>query len=268
MRAGLINAQFIAFTGTPLLGNKRLTNAWFGDYISEYNFAQSIEDGATVPLFYSKRVPNVDLININLDDDFAEIVEDEDLNEDEQKRLELKYSHEMEVLKRDDRLEAVAKDIVYHFPGRGYLGKGMVVSVDKFTAVKMYDKVQYHWKVEIKRLNKEISTEKDEIKKASLKKVLDYMRAVDMAVVISEEDGEEEKFSKQGLNIKIHREKINAIDENGFDIEDHFKNPKHKLSLVFVCSMWLTWFRCPFCINNLFRQTYEGPYTDAGNCKS
>lgn len=245
MRAGLKNAQFIAFTGTPLLGNKRLTNAWFGDYISEYNFAQSIEDGATVPLFYSKRVPNVDLININLDDDFAEIVEDEELNEDEQKRLELKYSHEMEVLKRDDRLEAVAKDIVYHFPRRGYLGKGMVISVDKFTAVKMYDKVQYHWKVEIKRLNKEISKEVDQIKKASLKKILDYMRSVEMAVVISEEDGEEEKFSKQGLNIKIHREKMDAIDENGFDIEDHFKNPQHKLSLVFVCSMWLTGFDVP-----------------------
>jgi type I restriction enzyme, R subunit len=126
MRAGLKNAQFIAFTGTPLLGNKRLTNAWFGDYVSEYNFAQSIEDGATVPLFYSKRVPTVDLININLDDDFTEIIEDEDLTEEEKRKLEKQYSHEMEVLKRDDRLEAVAKDIVYHFPRRGYLGKGMV----------------------------------------------------------------------------------------------------------------------------------------------
>jgi len=29
MRTGLPNAQFIAFTGTPLLGSKRLTNSWF-----------------------------------------------------------------------------------------------------------------------------------------------------------------------------------------------------------------------------------------------
>lgn len=53
MRAGLPNANFVAFTGTPLLGSKRLTNQWFGNYVSEYNFAQSVEDGSTVPLFYS-----------------------------------------------------------------------------------------------------------------------------------------------------------------------------------------------------------------------
>ncbi len=251
MRAGLINAQFMAFTGTPLLGSKRLTNAWFGDYVSEYNFAQSIEDGATVPLFYSKRVPSVDLVNINLDGDFADIIEDENLTEEEQQRLEKQYSNEMEVLKRDDRLEAVAKDIVYHFPRRGYLGKGMLISVDKFTTLKMYDKIQYHWKEEIKRLTKEISKEKNELKSASLKKMVDYMRKVEMAVVISAEDGEKEKFAKHGLNIGFHRERMNAIDENGFDIEDQFKNPSHKFSLVFVCSMWLTGFDVP-CVSTIY----------------
>lgn len=50
MRTALPNANFVAFTGTPLLGTKRLTNQWFGDYVSEYNFAQSVEDGSTVPL--------------------------------------------------------------------------------------------------------------------------------------------------------------------------------------------------------------------------
>ena len=49
MRAGLPNAQFLAFTGTPLLGRDRKTNEWFGDYVSEYNFTQSTDDGATVP---------------------------------------------------------------------------------------------------------------------------------------------------------------------------------------------------------------------------
>ncbi|WP_163365620.1 DEAD/DEAH box helicase family protein, partial [Enterobacter asburiae] len=43
MRAGLPNANFLAFTGTPLLGQERKTNAWFGDYVSEYNFQQSVE---------------------------------------------------------------------------------------------------------------------------------------------------------------------------------------------------------------------------------
>ena len=43
MHTGLPNANYIAFTGTPLLGSKRLTNQWFGDYVSEYNFAQAIK---------------------------------------------------------------------------------------------------------------------------------------------------------------------------------------------------------------------------------
>ena len=29
--------------------------------------------------------------------------------------------------------------------GRGYRGKAMVISIDKATAVKMYDKVQKYW---------------------------------------------------------------------------------------------------------------------------
>lgn len=79
MRTALPNANFIAFTGTPLLGTKRLTNQWFGDYVSEYNFAQSVEDGSTVPLFYSRRVPEVGLENDFLDDDVVDIIEEENL---------------------------------------------------------------------------------------------------------------------------------------------------------------------------------------------
>ena len=60
-----------------MLGSRRLTNQWFGDYVSEYNFAQSVEDGSTVPIFYSKRVPEVGLTNDFLDDDVVEIIESE-----------------------------------------------------------------------------------------------------------------------------------------------------------------------------------------------
>src|SRR6266480_3159572 len=81
MRAGLKNAQYLAFTGTPLLGRERKTSQWFGDYVSEYNFQQSMDDGATVPLFYEKRVPQVLIQNDNLSDEFAEIVEDENLDD-------------------------------------------------------------------------------------------------------------------------------------------------------------------------------------------
>lgn len=245
MRTGLPNAQYIAFTGTPLLGSKRLTNAWFGDYVSEYNFAESIKDNATVPLFYVKRVPEVVLQNDFLDSDFAEILEEENLTEAEQRRLENHYAREMEVIKRDDRLDAIAQHIVYHFPRRGFRGKGMVISVDKFTAVRMYDKVQHYWKEEIKKLNSQISKTSDPQEKLRLKDIVDYMRKVEMAVVISEDADEEKRFAAEGLSIKPHRERMNRIDENGFDIEDNFKDPRHPLQLVFVCAMWLTGFDAP-----------------------
>jgi len=245
MRTGLPNAQYIAFTGTPLLGSKRLTNSWFGDYVSEYNFAESIKDNATVPLYYVKRVPEVILGNDFLNDDFTEILESENLTDAEQKRLENHYSQELEVIKRDDVLDAVAQHIVYHFPRRGFKGKGMVIAVDKFTAVKLYDKVSFYWREEIKKQNVAIMKAVTEEEKIKTKELVDYMRQVEMAVVISAEAGEEEKFKKEGLSILPHRKRMNENDENGADIEDNFKDPAHPLALVFVCAMWLTGFDAP-----------------------
>ena len=245
MRAGLPNAAYLAFTGTPLLGQERKTNAWFGDYVSEYNFQQSVEDGATVPLFYEKRVPEVLIQNNDLNQEFAEIIEDENLDEAAQQKLEKRFGQEMAVIKVDDRLETIARDMVYHFPRRGYLGKGIVISVDKFTAVTMHDKVQALWKEEIKKLTGIINGTQNDIERLRLKRIRDWMRDVEMAVVVSEEAGENEKFEKLGLNIKPHRERMNRIDKHGHDIEFNFKDPHHPLQLVFVCAMWLTGFDAP-----------------------
>lgn len=245
MHTGLPNANYIAFTGTPLLGAKRLTNQWFGDYVSEYNFAQAIEDGSTVPLFYSRRVPEVGLENNFLDDDITEIVEEENLNEREQELLENSSSRILEVIKRDGRLDRIAQDIAHHFPRRGFLGKGMVVSVDKFTAVKMYDKVQRYWAEEKKAIIKERNQAKTPEERERLKSILDYMNKVEMAVVISEDAEEVEKFAAQGLDVVPHRKKMNEISPEGKDIEDRFKDKNDPLSLVFVCAMWLTGFDVP-----------------------
>ena len=242
MRTGLPKANYIAFTGTPLLGSKRLTNQWFGNYVSEYNFAQSVEDGSTVPLFYSRRVPEVGLENDFLDDDVVDIIEDENLNEDETRLLENSASRILEVIKREDRIDKIAQDIAHHFPRRGFLGKGMVVSVDKFTAVKMYDKVQHYWSIEKQKVMQERNAADTKEKRDELTGILNYMNRVEMAVIVSEEADEIEKFQKQGLDIAAHRAKMNAITPEGLDIEDRFKDPDDPLQLVFVCAMWLTGF--------------------------
>ena len=245
MRTALPNANYIAFTGTPLLGSKRLTNQWFGDYVSEYNFAQSVEDGSTVPLFYSRRVPEVGLENDFLDDDVVDIIEEENLNEEETRLLENSSSRILEVIKRDERIDKIAQDIAHHFPRRGFLGKGLVVSVDKYTAVKMYDKVSHYWEEEKKNIIKERNSADSKEKKDSLTAILNYMNKVEMAVVISEEADEDKKFAKYGLDISKHRQKMNFITPEGQDIEDRFKDSNDNLSLVFVCAMWLTGFDVP-----------------------
>lgn len=245
MRSGLPNAQYLAFTGTPLLGRDRKTNEWFGDYVSEYNFSQSMDDGATVPLFYQKRVPEMHNQNEDLGEDFYEILEDENLDDAQQEKLEKRFATEMEVIKREDRLDAIAKDIVYHFPRRGYLGKGMVITLDKFTAVKMYEKVQLLWKSEIKVLRGRVMESTNQAEKRRLKRRVNYMRKVEMAVVISEENGEEKKFDKRNLDIRSHRKRMNEVDENGHDLEYNFKDENDPLQLVFVCAMWLTGFDAP-----------------------
>ena len=69
MRNALPNAAFIGFTGTPLMAGEELTRKVFGDYVSIYNFKQSVDDGATVPLYYENRIPELQLTNENLNED-------------------------------------------------------------------------------------------------------------------------------------------------------------------------------------------------------
>jgi type I restriction enzyme, R subunit len=83
MRAALPNALFLAFTGTPLIVGEERTREVFGDYVSIYDFQQSVEDGATVPLFYENRTPELRIENPNLNDDIYALIEEAELSEEE-----------------------------------------------------------------------------------------------------------------------------------------------------------------------------------------
>ena len=256
MRIGLPNAQYIAFTGTPLLRSE-LTKDWFGPYVSEYNFAQSVEDGATVPIYYKKSVPRVEQVNPDLVGDAAAILENENLTEEQKIKLDKEYSTLLHVVRRDDRLEEIAKHIVSHFPYRLDVVddekkrrpmKAMVIGIDKFTTVRMYDKVQYHLKEEIKELRKKLTIEKDPQKQAIYERAILFINETKMAVVISQEGGdkeEEETFKKEGLIIKPHRDLMDKPDEDGRNIEDYFKDPNNTYRIVFVTAMWMTGFDAP-----------------------
>ena len=118
----------------------------------------------------------------------------------------------------------------------------MVVSVDKFTAVRMYDKVQHYWTIEKQNVVKQRNAAETKEERDELTRILNYMNRVEMAVIVSEEADENLKFQQQGLDIVAHRQKMNAVTPEGLDIEDRFKDPDDPLQLVFVCAMWLTGF--------------------------
>ena len=75
MSTALPKALFTAFTGTPLIDGEERTREVFGDYVSIYDFQQAVEDGATVPLFYENRTPELQLVNPDLNDDLYALIE-------------------------------------------------------------------------------------------------------------------------------------------------------------------------------------------------
>lgn len=247
MRKAMPKANYIAFTGTPLLDAVETTKEWFGDYVSRYDFADSVADGSTVPIFYQNRVPKVQLQNDTLNDEYAEILEDENLSDEQQERLTQEFANITTVITDNDRLESIAENIVEHFPERGYLGKGMVISIDKTTALKMHDKVKRLWDLKISNLRGQInSLPAGSPERLALERKRRWMRETEMSVVVSYESEEEAKFDKLGLNIRPHRALMNRTwgDEHE-TIEDRFRNPKDRFHLVFVCSKWLTGFDAP-----------------------
>ena len=240
MRNALPNAAFIGFTGTPLIAWEERTKEVFGDYVSIYNFKQSIDDGNTVPLYYENRIPELQLTNDNLRDDIAAIIDDAELDEDQQTKLEREFAREYHLITREERLDRIAEDIVAHYTGRGVLAKAMVISIDKATAVRMYDKVQKHWKAALAKFEASAVRATDD--KDELEQRLKFLRGTDMAVVVSSSQNEIEEFKKKGLDIAKHRKRM--VKE---DLETKFKKSDDPLRIVFVCAMWITGFDVPSC---------------------
>ena len=238
MRTALPNAAFLGFTGTPLMAGEEKTKEVFGDYISVYDFGQSIADGATVPLYYENRIPEMQLINESLNEDMASLLEEAELDEEQERKVEQVFAREYHLITREDRLEAIAKDLVNHFVGRGYQGKAMLVCIDKATAVRMYNKVQDHWKTYLADLKAQLAKEQQE----EFQHKIQVMTSTDMAVVVSQGQNEVKELADKGLDILPHRKRMN--DEN---LGEKFKDSKDPLRLVFVCAMWITGFDVPSC---------------------
>ncbi|SFP19537.1 type I restriction endonuclease subunit R [Pseudomonas borbori] len=258
MRAALPKAMFLAFTGTPLIAGEERTKEIFGDYVSIYDFQQSIEDGATVPLFYENRTPELQLINPDLNEDIYQLIEDAELDPDQEAKLERELGRQYHLITRDDRLDTVAADIVRHFLGRGFVGKAMVVCIDKATALRMHDKVKQHWAAETAQVRKELGElayqshnggmtpdqARRDVRAAELKQRLEVLTSTDMALIVSPGQNEIQQMQSLGLDIEPHRKRMY---ESNPGLDEKFKDTEDPLRIAFVCAMWLTGFDAPSC---------------------
>ena len=145
MRDALPNASFVGFTGTPIELQDANTRAVFGDYISVYDIRRSVEDGATVPIYYESRLAKLVLDEgekPHIDEDFEDATEGEEVERRE--KLKTKWAQLEAVVGAENRLKQVAEDIVSHFEQRleALEGKAMVVCMSRRICIDLYRELQ------------------------------------------------------------------------------------------------------------------------------
>jgi type I restriction enzyme R subunit len=260
MRNALPNASFIGFTGTPLFKDDEITRRVFGDYVSTYDFQRAVDDKATVPIYYDARGEKLGIALGDLNERIAEKVESleiEDINVTE--RLEQALRRDYHIITAEKRLNQIARDFVHHYSNGWESGKAMMVCIDKITCVRMYLLIEFYWQERIGELERELPALADEQEEIQRQRKIAWMRETLMAVVVSEEQGEVEKFRKWDLDILPHRRLIKEGMElpdsmktkprfrnmQRMALDDAFKEDEHPFRIVFVCAMWLTGFDVP-----------------------
>lgn len=244
---GLPNASFLGFTGTPIIKDEEeLTKNIFGEYVSVYDFKRAIEDEATLPLLYLNKGEKLDIDNPELDERMAEVLENEDLETDQKKKLAYLFQKNYPILTAEKRLKAIAKDLVWHFNERGYQGKAMYVAIDKPTAVRMHQMVMDYWPEYLLELQERIDNAQDQQEEQDLQRKYDRVVETEVCVVVSSEQNEVDKFKKMKLDIQQHRQKM--VERN---LEKEFKDPENPFRLAIVCAMWITGFDAQ-CVSTVY----------------
>jgi type I restriction enzyme R subunit len=115
MRKALPRATFVGFTGTPIDQDfRRGTMRQFGPLIDAYTIPQSVEDGATVPIYYEARLPELSIQGPNtLDKLFDAMFGDKP--PEVQARIRRRYANKEQLAEAERRIEMIALDVADHF---------------------------------------------------------------------------------------------------------------------------------------------------------
>ena len=221
LRDALPNASFIGFTGTPIEREDVNTPAVFGEYIDVYDISRAVEDGATVPIYYESRLARIELDQDQrpkIDDEIAELTEDEALSE--QERIKRKWSNLEAVVGAPSRLQRLAGDLVRHYEDRvqAMNGKAMIVCMSRRICVALYNAIialRPDW-------------HHDDDQHGVIKIVMTGSAA-------------DPQDWQPHLGGKPRRERLAR----------RVRDPADPLKLVIVCDMWLTGFDAP-CVHTMY----------------
>ena len=212
----LPNAMKIGFTGTPIEKEDKSTTQVFGEVIASYKISDAVRDGATVQITCQSRLVELHLKNKMIGDDFNKMTEN--LDPDVIEHLSKKGSELKAMLEDPDRLEVIAKDLVYHFTEKNKVlkGKAMLAASTKLAAARYADI---------------ISKIKDAPKCTCI---------ISGAAQKLPEDASDEKKTREETVSNHYKTKQEMID-----IIKEFKDEKNDLELLIVCDMYLTGFDSP-----------------------
>jgi type I restriction enzyme R subunit len=137
MRKSMPNAVFYAFTGTPITKTEqRHTYRVFGPLLDKYGFKESQADGATLPIKYEGRLPELFVEGGDTIDEVFERVFS-DLSKDMKDKLKKQYVTRGAIAEAPSRIKRIALDLVKHYTTHiepnGY--KAMLVAPSREAAI-------------------------------------------------------------------------------------------------------------------------------------
>lgn len=222
MRDALPNASYIGFTGTPIELDGRNTQEVFGGYIDVYDMTQSVEDNATVPVYYESRVVALHLDQGALDELDAAYGEYA-ASHDEATTERSKHSMAAldAILGAPETIDSLCEDMIAHYEqNRADLltGKAMIVAYSRPTAMKIYYRL-----LELRP---------------------EWKDKVGVVMTTSNQDPEEWYEVTHGVTPGQGKSGLGRLNHNK-DMERRFKSDDDPLRIVIVVDMWLTGFDVP-----------------------
>jgi type I restriction enzyme R subunit len=228
MRDALPNVSYIGFTGTPLLSDDHITRRIFGEYISTYDFQRAVDDRSTVPLYYDARGEKLGIETTDLNERIAKKIEELEIEDiDIEQRLQKALKRDYHIITAEKRLDQIARDFVQHYATAWESGKAMLICIDKITCIRMHQMIDKYWQKHIRQLEKNLRTVPSDQDENYQRRQIAWMKETQSAVIISEEQGEMEKFRKWDLDIlpyrKLIKDGFELADGQSLDVESAFK---------------------------------------------